>query len=62
MRSDGVPKTIVECNADGRWRKGKPKEQRMDGVRKSMVSKNLKKDAKDRELWRSKISVGPILL
>ena len=35
------------------------REQWMDGVRRSMISKDITEDgAEDRELWRSKISLG----
>ena len=53
---------ILQWNAEDRKRKGKPREQWMDGVRRNMISKYLtEEDAEDRELWRSKISTIGIL-
>ena len=59
MGRDRIPKTILKCSATGKRKKGKLGEQRMYGVRRSMISKGFtEEDAEDRELWRSKISVG----
>ena len=53
MRSN---KIILERNAEGRRRMGK--EQRMDGVRRNMISKLFTEDSEERYFWLSGISLG----
>ena len=36
MGEDRIPKMILECNAAGRRRRGKPQEKWMVGIRRSM--------------------------
>ena len=56
MGEDRIPKMILEWNAEGRRRRGKPREQWMDGIRRSMNRMELtEEDAQDRDLWRSKL-------
>ena len=44
MGSARDPKIIMEWNAEGRRTEGKSSEQLMDGVRKSVISKDLTKE------------------
>ena len=50
MGSDRIPKMILKWNVEGRRKTEKPREQWMDGVRVTLINKDLAE-----ELWRSKI-------
>ena len=41
MTSNTIPKMMMEWNTEGRRRKGKPREQWIDGLRRSIISKDL---------------------
>ena len=47
MRCNRIPKTILERNTGGRREKRKPKEQGIDGVRRSRIKKDLKEEGSD---------------
>ena len=50
---------ILEWNAEGMRRKGKSREHWMDGIGRSMISKDLMEgDAEKGELWQNNISLG----
>ena len=67
-----MTKIVWIFKGDGKWQSKKEKNdigvefkghggkgEWVDGVRKSMISKDLTaEDAEDRELWRSKIALG----
>ena len=58
MGEDRIPKMILEWNAEGRRRRGKPQEKWMDGIKRSMNRLELtEEDAQDRNVWKNKITV-----
>ena len=49
---------ILEWNAEGRRRRGKPQEKWMDGIRRPMNRLELtEEDAQDRNLRKNKINL-----
>ena len=42
--SYSIPKVILKCNSESSKRKGKPRKQCMDGVRRTKISKDLTED------------------
>jgi hypothetical protein len=56
MENDRLPKTVMEWETEGRRRKGRPLETRIDGIRYSLEKYGLRvEDATNREEWRRKI-------
>jgi hypothetical protein len=59
MGSDRTTKIMLYWSLENRKRKRKPREQWIDGVRRSIISKNLREeDADGREMWLIKIVLG----
>ncbi|KAJ4438204.1 hypothetical protein ANN_14143 [Periplaneta americana] len=59
MKNGNISKRMLEYATEGRRRRGKPREQWMDEVRRSMSRGNLTKEyAENRDLWRRKIHLG----
>ena len=58
MGEDRIPKIILEYNAEGRRRRGKPQKKWKDGIRRSMNRLELtEEDAQDRNAWKNKITL-----
>ena len=63
MGSYRIPETILIWNSMGIKRKGRLREQWMDGVRRNLISKDFREEvAEDRKLWWSIISLGYLLV
>ena len=57
MGEDRISKMILEWNAKGRRRRGKPLEKWVDEIRRSMNKLELtEEDRQDRNLWKNKIT------
>ncbi|KAJ4441896.1 hypothetical protein ANN_11756 [Periplaneta americana] len=58
MKNGRIPKMLLEWAAEGRRRRGTPREQWIDGVRRSLSRWDLtEEDGENRDFWRRKISL-----
>jgi hypothetical protein len=49
-----LPQKVLEWEAEGTRRMGRPKDRWIDGVRRSMINHGLREeDTRDRDRWRS---------
>jgi hypothetical protein len=54
MPENRLPRKILEWEPEGTRRRGRPKERRIDGVRRSMTNHGLREEnTRDRDRWRN---------
>jgi hypothetical protein len=54
MPRNRLPLNILKWEPEGTRRRGRPKERRIDGVRRSMTNHGLREeDTRDRDRWRN---------
>jgi hypothetical protein len=54
MPGNRLPLKILEWEPEGTWRRGRPKDRWIDGVRRSMTNHGLtEEDTRDRDRWRN---------